>query len=128
MNSEDLLEDVLIGVFVFSCVTALVNVFMRRISRTDRLVPIFLQISVLAIMLLPMLHGFPNEWFSVLRFTGVWSLCAIAFSLRLYRSPVKSAKLLAVSLFVESIAALFTAAAGYIGSCYIYYGHFVWSP
>ncbi len=128
MDSEDLLQDMLIGLNALAWVMAFVNGFTSRVSRANRLVPIFLQLGLVALMFMPLLHGFPTEWFSLLVLTAIWALCTFIFSIRLYRSPVRVSKLLGTTQIAEGMTVLFSTAAGYIGSCYAYYGHFVWSP
>jgi hypothetical protein len=124
----DLLDYTMVGLSVIALIMAVANGFVRRVSRANRVVPIFLQLGLLGLMFMPLLHGFPTEWFQLLVLTIVWSLCAFASSFMLYRSPVKISRFLGTTQFAEGAAALFGTAAGYVGSCYAYYGHFVWAP
>ena len=128
MRSEDLLQGALFGLFVITGIVALVNGFVGRVSRVDRFVPIFLQLCLLVLMFMPLLHGFPSEWFSLLVLTAIWSLGAAVFSFRLYRSGVIVSRVLGISQFVECLTALFAMSAGYVSSCYTFYGHFVLRP
>jgi len=124
----DVLDYTPTSLLVVSGIIALANGFVRGISRVNRLLPIFLQLGLLGLMLMPLLHGFPNEWFSLFVLTAIWSLGTVFFSFMLYKSPSRISRLLGATQFTEAVAALFTTAAGYIGSCYTYYGHFACSP
>jgi len=133
MDYEDLLDVALVGLMGITAIMSLVNGFATAVSRTNCLVPVFLQLGLLGVMFVPRLHGFPSEWFKDLVLVAVWSLCAAISSFRLFRSPVRISKLLGIAQFAEGVFLLFSTAVGYLGSCYAYptyptYGHFVWTP
>ena len=128
MDYEDLLQYAFIALAVVTGTLSLLNGFANGVSHTNCLVPVFLQLGLLGLMFVPLLHGFPTEWFWLLKLVAVWTLCAVIFSWRLYRSPVRVSKLLGVAQFSEGVTMLFSTVAGYVGSCYTYYGHLVWAP
>ncbi len=126
MSSEDIVDCLVLISYTASFLLSLIVAF-RKLPRIHRIFPIVWQIAFL-VTFIPMLHGFPREWFFVLVITFIWSVAALISSYFLYRQSVMPAKILAFFQFIQSVSAVLITAVGYIGACWRYYGHVVWNP
>jgi len=91
-----------------------------------RLSPLFLQVTLIACLLFPCLHGTPEEVMIPTLLTYIWAGFAFKRCWRFYQSPSGISRGLAVVLFIEGVAIVLGAAFDYIRSC-LFYQQFLFS-
>ena len=113
MNGPDPFVLVIVICFLISITLSIRAAFMK-LPFFDRFSPVILQIFIAGISVLPLLHGSPHEWFSVMIVVFCWSLLAFISSYRLYRLPIRTLKILAFSQFTGTVGSLLLALLNYV--------------
>jgi hypothetical protein len=126
-DEEELIRGICFEFAISAVLLSIWNAF-RRLSPLDRFSPLGLQIIGFLLTAAPFTHGFPSENFKILVWIFFWFLLSVSYAGHLTFSPDTSSRILAFVLFVESASLLTDVFLDYAGSCYWYYGHFVWNP
>jgi len=93
-----------------------------------RLSPLFLQVALIPCLLIPCLHGTPDEVMIPTLLTFVWAGFAVRLCWRFYRIPSCISRGLAVVLYIEVVAFALLAALDYAKSCLFFHqGLLSWS-
>ena len=127
MQNENPVALIVIACFCASFVLS-IRVACLKLNYFDRFSSFLSQVGIAVISLLPLMHGSPHEWFSVLILVICWSAFAFVSTWRLYRIPIITVKILVFSQFVEIVANLLLALFNYIDACWAWRGHFIWNP
>jgi hypothetical protein len=125
-------ENQLIGIIflasvIISIVVAFGNIF-RKLAVMDRILPLGLQIILIWLCIVPLMHGFPGEYFRLMTWALVWAIPALICIVEFYLFRNLYSKLLALALFIEIASMITFDFYNYANACYWYFGHFVWNP